>query len=65
MTMPCSDPAMLTLRVTGFGANVAVTVVAALTVTVHLPAPLHPPLHPMNVEPVAAVAVSVTAVPLA
>ena len=44
--------------------NVAVTVVAAVTVTVHAPVPLHPPpLQPANVEPAAAAAVSVTAVP--
>lgn len=46
--------------------NVAVTAVAALTVTTHVPVPLQPaPLHPTNVEPSAGVAVSVTTCPLA
>jgi len=41
-------------------------VVAADIVTVQEPAPEQPPpLHPVNVEPVAGVAVSVTVVPLA
>src|SRR5260370_20846514 len=44
----------------------AVTVVAALRVTVQAPVPEQPPpLQPLKVEPVAGVAVSVTAVPLA
>ena len=41
------------------------TVVAALSVTVHVPVPAQPPLQPVNVEPAAGVAVKVTAVPLA
>jgi hypothetical protein len=45
--------------------NVAVTVVALVTVTVHGPVPLHPPpLQPVNSEPTAGPAVSVTTVPL-
>jgi hypothetical protein len=45
--------------------NVAVTVTAAVTVTVQEPVPEQlPPLQPVKVEPVAGVAVSVTAVPL-
>ena len=45
--------------------KVAVTVVAAETVTTHDPVPEHPPpLQPVKVEPAAGVAVSVTAVPL-
>jgi hypothetical protein len=42
--------------------NVAVTVTAAFSVTVHVPVPGHPatPLQPANVDPFAAVAVSVT-----
>src|SRR5207245_3580176 len=45
--------------------NVAVTVVAALTVTVQAPGPEQPPpLQPLKVEPAAGAAVSVTAVPL-
>jgi hypothetical protein len=45
---------------------VTVTVLAALSVTVHVPVPEHPPpLQPVKVEPAAGVAVKVTAVPLA
>jgi len=44
---------------------VAVTVVAAETVTAQVPVPEHPPpLQPLKVEPAAGVAVRVTAVPL-
>src|SRR2546428_8271722 len=46
------------------GAKVAVTVVAAESVTTHVPVPLQPPpLQPEKVEPAAGVAVNVTAVP--
>lgn len=45
--------------------NVAVTEVFAVSVTLHAPVPLHPPDHPVNVDPALGVAVSVTAVPLA
>jgi hypothetical protein len=46
--------------------KVAVTLVLAAKVTVQVPVPLHPPPdQPVNVELVPAVAVSVTAVPLA
>ena len=45
--------------------KVAVTVVAAESVTVQLPVPEQPPpLQPVKVEPAAGAAVSVTAVPL-
>jgi hypothetical protein len=43
--------------------KVAVTLVPALTVTAHVPVPEHAPLQPANLEPAAAVAVSVTEVP--
>jgi len=46
------------------GVKVAVTVAAAVSVTVHEPVPEQPPLQPVKIEPVAGVAVSVTAVPL-
>ena len=67
VTIPCSEPPMLTVRVAVCAeANVAVTVVVAVNVTAHVPVPLHPPpLHPVNVDPVAGAAVSVTAAPLA
>jgi len=46
--------------------NVAVTVVAALRVTMQEPVPEQPPpLQPLKVEPALGVVVSVTAVPLA
>ena len=47
------------------GLNVAVTAFAADIVRVHVLVPVHPPVpdHPANVEPEAAVAVSVTVVP--
>ena len=46
--------------------KVAVTVVAALRVTVQVPVPEHPPpVQPLKVEPATGAAVSVTAVPLA
>ena len=45
--------------------KVAVTVRAALMVTMHVPVPEHAPLQPSKVEPLDALAVSVTNVPLA
>jgi hypothetical protein len=45
--------------------NVALTTVVADTATWQAPVPPHAPVQPVNVEPVAAVAVRVMAVPLA
>ena len=46
--------------------NVAVTVVAAVRVTTHVPVPVQPPPdQPPNVDPALGFAVSVTALPLA
>ena len=45
--------------------NVAVTLRAAVIDVTHVPVPVQMPLHPVNVEPLAAAAVSVTDVPLA
>src|SRR5207253_642564 len=60
VTVPLPVPAGVTVRV-----KVAVTDVAAETVTVHAPVPVHPPpLQPLKIEPAAGAAVSVTAVPL-
>ncbi len=65
VTVPLPVPVLLTVRVKVW-AKAAVTVVAAVKVTVQEPVPEHPPpLHPVKVEPVAGVAVRVTAVPLA
>src|SRR5436309_2706383 len=65
VTVPLPVPALLTVSATVGRAKVAVTVVAALRVTVQAPVPEHPPpLQPVKVEPAAGVAVNVTAVPL-
>ena len=45
--------------------KVAVTRAPAVMDTVQVPVPVHAPLQPANVEPLAAAAVSVTDVPLA
>jgi len=64
--VPSLVPALLTVRVKVWRSKVAVTVVAALRVTVHEPVPVQPPpLQPVKVESAAGVAVKVTAVPLA
>src|SRR5436853_387779 len=64
VTAPLPVPALLTVSVK-VGVKVAVTVVAAETVTTHDPVPEQPPpLQPVKVEPAAGAAVSVTAVPL-
>jgi hypothetical protein len=66
VTVPEPVPAVCTVSVTE-GAmvllKVAVTAVAAFTVTTHVPVPEHAPDHPANVDPVPAAAVSVTVVP--
>ena len=63
MTVPL--PALLTVSAKVWVVKVAVTVVAALMLTVQVPVPVHAPLQPLKVEPAAGVAVSVTTVPLA
>jgi len=45
--------------------NVAVTARDAVIARTQLPVPLHAPLQPANVEPLAAAALSVTEVPVA
>src|SRR5438094_943514 len=66
VTVPMPVPALQTVRTKVCDAKVAVTVVAAETVTTHVPVPEQPPpLQPLKVEPAAGVAVSVTTVPLA
>src|SRR5881397_1096919 len=66
VTLPAPVPALETVSVKVCRVKVAVTVVAALRVTVQAPGPEQPPpLQPLKVEPAAGAAVSVTAVPLA
>src|SRR6266403_5304106 len=65
VTVPLPAPVLLTVSAKLWSASVAVTDVAALIVTVQVPAPVQPPpLQPVKLEPAAGVAVSVTAVPL-
>ena len=64
MTVPLPSPLLLTVRV-NIGLNVAVTVLAALMVTVHIePEEVVQPFQPVNANPEAAAAVRVTVVPL-
>src|SRR5437588_935720 len=66
VTVPLPVPAFVTVKgkVVGLVVKVAVTDCAAFIVTTQLPLPLHAPVHPVKVEPVVAVGVSVTCVPL-
>jgi hypothetical protein len=64
LTVPLPLPDLFVVRAKVCKANVAVTDFAASMVTAQFPVPLHAPLQPVNVEPAAAVAVSVTEVPL-
>jgi len=65
VTVPDPVPDLMTVKAKVLRANIAVAVVLAVTVTLHVPVPLQPPpVQPANVEPEAAVAVSVTMVPL-
>jgi len=62
VTVPSPDPALVTVRVKA-GLKVAVTVMFAVMVTVHVPVPEQPPpLHPAKLEPAAGEAVRVTEV---
>src|SRR5947208_9177851 len=66
VTVPMPVPALETVRTKVCDAKVAVTVVAAETVTTHVPVPEQPPpLQPVKVEPAAGVALRVITVPLA
>src|ERR1043166_759789 len=61
VTVPAPFPALATVSVNRCSVNVAVTVVAAVIVVVHVLVPVQPPPdQPVNVEPFAGVAVSVT-----
>src|SRR5689334_17125779 len=62
VTVPEPLPALVTVSVKRCSVNVAVTPVAAVIVVVHGFVPVQPPPdEPVNVEPVAGVAVGVTA----
>jgi len=62
--VPEPEPVFVTVSVCVVNVNVAVTDCAAVIVTWHVPVPEQPPpLQPVNVEPAATVAVSVTTVP--
>src|SRR5438552_12579785 len=64
VTVPLPVPALPTVSAKVGRVKVAVTVVAALRVTVQVPVPEQPPpVQPVKVEPATGVAVSVTAVP--
>src|SRR5213076_2587955 len=66
VTVPLPVPALLTVIAKLGRLNVAVTVVAALKVTVQVPVPEQPPpLQPVKIEPAAGVALRVITVPLA
>jgi hypothetical protein len=53
-----------TNAVVGVGSNMAVTEISALSVTAHVPVPVHPPpLQPSKTEPGAALAVRATRLP--
>jgi len=64
VTLPVPVPARVTFRAkVGATPKVAVTACAWFIVTEHEPVPLQAPLHPVNVDPAAGLAVSTT-VPL-
>ena len=62
ITVPVPVPAKLTDS-WNRGIKVAVTVIAELTVTLQAPVPVQAPPQPVNTDPAAAIALSVTAVP--
>ena len=64
VTLPLPDVLTLnTAVVAALAVYETVTAVAPLSVTAHVPVPLHAPPQPANVEPAAAAAFSVTNVP--
>jgi hypothetical protein len=66
VTVPVPAPDLVIVSAKDVCTKAAVTVVAAFIVTVQVPLPVQPPpLHPVKVEPGAAAAVRVTAVPSA
>jgi hypothetical protein len=65
VTVPVPVPLLVRVRVYGLRAKVAVRLVLALTTRAQVPVPVQPPLQPVKVEPVAAVALRARLVPLA
>ena len=66
VTVPIPPPAKVTVTLAvEFEVKLALTEALFCKVTAHEAVPLHAPLHPENVEPVEAVAVSVIGVPVA
>src|SRR6266850_2411787 len=64
--LPLASPVLLTVRTKRCRSKVAVTSLDAFMVTVHVvPDTVSQPFHPANVDPLAALAVSVTLVPVA
>jgi hypothetical protein len=63
VTVPDPVPAFVTVSVYWSFVNVALTLLAASIVTLHVPVPEHAPVHPANVDIASGVAVSVTTVP--
>ncbi len=59
-TVPEPVPVLLTVSAWALAAKVAVTVLAAVRMTVQFPVPVQAPLQPVNAKPAAGVAVSVT-----
>ena len=64
VTVPLPVPDLVTVSAKDDCTKVAVTVVAALSVTTQVLVPVQPPLQPLNVEPVCGDAVRVTTVPI-
>jgi hypothetical protein len=64
VTVPSPEPALLTVRSYGIHVKLAVTDLAASTVTVQDPAPAHAPGQPAKVEVPSGAAARVTAVPV-
>jgi hypothetical protein len=67
VTVPDPSPDFSTVRewLTVASPKFAITDWAAVIVRVQAPVPEHGPLHPVNVDPLAGVALSVTTVPAA
>jgi len=60
VTVPAPVPAFVTVTANDWSVNVAVTLRASVMETVHVPVPVHAPLHPVKVEPALAAAARTT-----